>query len=85
MWIMRFSSARSRRFRPVAIGLLGRYPGAVMRITTMTAAGRQAARRRIPGERLERGACYSTIAWRCDSFLELARLARQPCGANHRN
>ncbi len=49
MWIHAASVGEIEAIRPVAIGLLGRYPGAVMTITTMTAAGREAARRRIPG------------------------------------
>src|SRR5271170_7988451 len=35
--------------RPVANGLLEHYPGAVMAITAMTAAGRDTAQLRIPG------------------------------------
>ena len=49
MWIHAASVGEIEAIRPVAIGLLGRYPGAVMTITTMTAAGREAAMRRIPG------------------------------------
>src|SRR5277367_1355039 len=39
--------------RPVANGLLEHYPGAVMAITAMTAAGRDTAKPRIPGRRLD--------------------------------
>jgi 3-deoxy-D-manno-octulosonic-acid transferase len=49
MWIHAASVGEIEAIRPVAIGLLGRHPGAVMTITTMTAAGREAAMRRIPG------------------------------------
>ena len=49
MWIHAASVGEIEAIRPVAIGLLGRYPDAVMTITTMTAAGREAAMRRIPG------------------------------------
>ena len=49
MWIHAASVGEIEAIRPVAIGLLGRYPDAVMTITTMTAAGREAALRRIPG------------------------------------
>ncbi len=49
IWIHAASVGEIEAIRPVAIGLLERYPGAVMAITTMTAAGREAARRRIPG------------------------------------
>ena len=49
IWIHAASVGEIEAIRPVAIGLLGRYPGAVMTITTMTATGREAAMRRIPG------------------------------------
>ena len=46
MWLL---SARFEAIRPVANGLLEHYPGAVMAITAMTAAGRDTAKPRIPG------------------------------------
>ncbi|MGH7925272.1 MAG: 3-deoxy-D-manno-octulosonic acid transferase [Candidatus Binatus sp.] len=49
IWIHAASVGEIEAIRPVANGLLERYPGAVMAITTMTAAGREAAMRRIPG------------------------------------
>jgi len=49
IWIHAASVGEIEAIRPVAIGLLGRYPAAVLTITTMTAAGREAAMRRIPG------------------------------------
>ena len=49
IWIHAASVGEIEAIRPVAIGLLEHHPGAVMAITTMTATGREAAERRIPG------------------------------------
>ncbi len=49
IWIHAASVGEIEAIRPVANGLLERHPGAIMAITTMTAAGREAAERRIPG------------------------------------
>jgi 3-deoxy-D-manno-octulosonic-acid transferase len=49
IWIHAASVGEIEAIRPVANGLLERYPGAVVAITTMTATGRDAAMRRIPG------------------------------------
>jgi len=49
IWIHASSVGEIEAIRPVAIGLLEHYPGAVVAITTMTATGRDAAKRRIPG------------------------------------
>ncbi len=49
IWIHAASVGEIEAIRPVANGLLERHPGAVMAITTMTATGREAAMRRIPG------------------------------------
>jgi 3-deoxy-D-manno-octulosonic-acid transferase len=49
IWIHAASVGEIEAIRPVAIGLLERHPGAIMVITTMTATGREAAMRRIPG------------------------------------
>jgi 3-deoxy-D-manno-octulosonic-acid transferase len=49
IWLHAASVGEIEAIRPVANGLLERYPGAVMAITTMTAAGREAAKCRIPG------------------------------------
>ncbi len=48
IWIHAASVGEIEAIRPVAIGLLENYPGAIMAITTMTATGREAAKRRIP-------------------------------------
>jgi 3-deoxy-D-manno-octulosonic-acid transferase len=48
IWIHASSVGEIEAVRPVALGLLEHYRGAVLAITTMTAAGRDAARRRIP-------------------------------------
>ena len=48
IWIHAASVGEIEAIRPVAIGLLEHYPGAIMAITTMTATGREAAKRRIP-------------------------------------
>jgi len=49
IWIHAASIGEVEAIRPVAIGLLENHPGTIMTITTMTAAGREAAERRIPG------------------------------------
>ncbi len=49
IWVHAASVGEIEAIRPIANGLLERFPGAVMAVTTMTAAGREAARRRIPG------------------------------------
>ena len=49
IWIHAASVGEIEAIRPVANGLLEDHPGAVMVITTMTATGRDAAMRRIPG------------------------------------
>jgi 3-deoxy-D-manno-octulosonic-acid transferase len=49
IWIHAASVGEIEAIRPVGLGLLERYPGAIVAITTMTATGREAARRRIPG------------------------------------
>ena len=48
IWIHASSVGEIEAVRPVANGLLEHYRGAVLAITTMTATGRDAARRRIP-------------------------------------
>ncbi len=48
IWIHAASVGEIEAIRPIAAGLMQAYPGAVIAITTMTAAGREAARRRIP-------------------------------------
>jgi len=48
IWIHASSVGEIEAVRPVATGLLEHYRGAVLAITTMTATGRDAARRRIP-------------------------------------
>ena len=48
IWIHASSVGEVEAIRPVANSLLKLYPGAVIVITTMTAAGRDAAKRRIP-------------------------------------
>ena len=49
IWIHAASVGEIEAIRPVAIGLLEHHPNAAIIITTMTAAGREAAMRRIPG------------------------------------
>jgi 3-deoxy-D-manno-octulosonic-acid transferase len=49
IWIHAASVGEVEAIRPVANGLLENYPDAIMAITTMTATGREAAKRRIPG------------------------------------
>jgi 3-deoxy-D-manno-octulosonic-acid transferase len=51
IWIHASSVGEIEAVRPVASGLLEHYRDAVLAITTMTAAGRDAARRRIPDAR----------------------------------
>jgi 3-deoxy-D-manno-octulosonic-acid transferase len=48
IWIHASSVGEIEAVRPVALGLLEHYRDALIAITTMTAAGRDAARRRIP-------------------------------------
>src|SRR5258708_25157136 len=48
IWIHASSVGEIEAVRPVAIGLLEHYRDAVLAITTMTAAGRDAGRRRKP-------------------------------------
>jgi 3-deoxy-D-manno-octulosonic-acid transferase len=48
IWIHAASVGEIEAIRPVANGLLEKYPRAAVTITTMTAAGRDAAMRRIP-------------------------------------
>jgi 3-deoxy-D-manno-octulosonic-acid transferase len=48
IWIHASSVGEIEAVRPVALGLIEHYRGAVLAITTMTTAGRDAARRRIP-------------------------------------
>ena len=50
-WIHAASVGEVEAIRPVANGLLEKYPRAAVTMTTMTAAGRDAAKRRIPGAR----------------------------------
>ena len=49
IWIHAASVGEVEAIRPVALGLLERYPAATIAITTMTATGREAAQRRIRG------------------------------------
>jgi len=49
IWIHAASVGEVEAIRPIASGLLERHPGAAIIISTMTAAGRDAARDRIPG------------------------------------
>ena len=49
IWIHASSVGEVEAMRPVALGLMREYPNVLIVITTMTAAGRAAARRRIPG------------------------------------
>jgi hypothetical protein len=49
IWVHAASVGEIQAIRPVANGLLEHYPGAVMAVTAMTTAGREAAERRIPG------------------------------------
>jgi 3-deoxy-D-manno-octulosonic-acid transferase len=49
IWVHAASVGEIEAIRPVANGLLEHYPGAVMAVTAMTTAGREAAERGIPG------------------------------------
>src|SRR5271157_4123593 len=49
IWLHAASVGEIEAVRPIAIGLMRDYPDALVVVTTMTAAGRQAARKRIPG------------------------------------
>jgi 3-deoxy-D-manno-octulosonic-acid transferase len=49
IWIHAASVGEIEAIRPIANGLLEQHPGAIVAITTMTATGRDAATRRIPG------------------------------------
>ena len=49
IWIHAASVGEIEAIRPVANGLLEHHPGAIMTITTMTAAGREAAHAPNPG------------------------------------
>ncbi len=72
IWIHASSVGEVEAMRPVALGLMRDYPNALMVITTMTAAGRAAARRRIPGAigyRLAPLDCASSV----QSFLAAVR------------
>jgi len=68
IWIHASSVGEIEAIRPVAIGLLEHYPGAVLAITTMTAAGRQAAERRIPDATAWMLAPFD-MPWAVRSFL----------------
>ncbi len=72
IWIHASSVGEIEAIRPVAIGLLEHYPGAVLAITTMTAAGREAAERRIPGAAAWMLAPFDT-RWAVRSFLARLR------------
>jgi 3-deoxy-D-manno-octulosonic-acid transferase len=72
IWIHASSVGEIEAIRPVAIGLLEHYPGAVLAITTMTAAGRGAAERRIPGASAWTLAPFDT-PWAVRSFLARLR------------
>lgn len=48
VWIHAASVGEIEAVRPIARGLLQRFPDAALIVTTMTASGRDAARRRIP-------------------------------------
>jgi 3-deoxy-D-manno-octulosonic-acid transferase len=49
IWLHAASVGEVEAVRPVALGLLGEYPGAMTVVTTMTVTGREAARTRIAG------------------------------------
>jgi 3-deoxy-D-manno-octulosonic-acid transferase len=72
IWIHASSVGEIEAIRPVAIGLLEHYPGAVLAITTMTAAGRDAAERRIPAASAWILAPFDT-RWAVRSFLARLR------------
>ncbi len=72
IWIHAASVGEVEAMRPVALGLMRDYPNAMVVVTTMTAAGRAAARRRIPGAAAHRLApldCTSCVR----SFLAAVR------------
>ncbi|HTT75648.1 MAG TPA: glycosyltransferase N-terminal domain-containing protein [Candidatus Binataceae bacterium] len=48
IWVHAASVGEIEAVRPIALGLAREFPETAMAITTMTAAGREAARRRIP-------------------------------------
>ena len=62
IWIHASSVGEIEAIRPVANGLLQHYPDAMLAITTMTAAGREAAERRIPGARSWMLAPFDTVS-----------------------
>ena len=72
IWIHASSVGEIEAIRPVAIGLLEHYPDAVLAITTMTATGRDAAQRRIPGGTAWTLAPFDT-QWAVRSFLARLR------------
>ncbi|HXR24676.1 MAG TPA: 3-deoxy-D-manno-octulosonic acid transferase [Candidatus Binataceae bacterium] len=72
IWIHASSVGEVEAMRPVALGLMRDYPNAMVVVTTMTAAGRAAARRRIAGAAAYRLApldCGSSVR----SFLAAVR------------
>jgi 3-deoxy-D-manno-octulosonic-acid transferase len=62
IWIHASSVGEIEAIRPVANGLLQHYPAAMIAITTMTTAGREAAERRIPGARAWMLAPFDTVS-----------------------
>jgi 3-deoxy-D-manno-octulosonic-acid transferase len=48
VWIHAASVGEVEAVRPIALGLMREFPGTEIAVTTMTTAGREAARRRIP-------------------------------------
>jgi 3-deoxy-D-manno-octulosonic-acid transferase len=72
IWIHASSVGEVEAMRPVALGLMRDYPNATVVVTSMTAAGRAAARRRIAGAAAYRLApldCGSSVR----SFLAAVR------------
>ncbi len=64
VWIHAASVGEIEAVRPIARGIVQRYPGTALIVTTMTAAGREAARRRLPdavAHRLAPLDCPATI------------------------
>lgn len=49
VWIHAASVGEIEAIRPIALGLMREFPGIEVAVTTMTTAGREAARRRLPG------------------------------------
>jgi 3-deoxy-D-manno-octulosonic-acid transferase len=49
IWLHAASVGEIEAIRPVAIGLMRDIPGSCLVVTTMTVAGREAARKRVPG------------------------------------